>query len=147
MRVSGTRAELQYLTVTSDFTAAAWNTVAQHRVLTVTGSVRALILPRITGSLTSGGALTNQIGITGSTAAFVGATAVAAMTLNNVWLSTTPAAQFAFTSLIDRIVAASQNIGYEILVAAATAGTIVWECYWEPLSSTGNVVAATGGAL
>ena len=147
MIIRPTIADLAYLSVTSDLTLAAWNTVAAHEVFTVTGDVRAIILPRITGSLTSGGALTAQIGIEGSTAAFVGNTALAALVLNTTWLSTTPAVHYATTSLIDRVVTAGRDIGYEILTAAATGGTIVWYCWWEMLSPGSSVVVAAGGAL
>ena len=147
MRVSEVLARRQYLSVTSTLTAAAWNTVATHEVFTITGTVRMQLLPLITTSLTSGGALTAQIGIEGATTAFVGNTALAALVLNTAWLSTTPTGQYASTSLIDRVVTAGLDVGYEILTAAATAGVIVWHCWWEPLVSGSSVVAGTGAAL
>lgn len=147
MIIRPTIADLAHLSVTSDFTLAAWNTVAAHEVFTVTGDVRAIILPRITASLTSGGALTAQVGVEGATTVFVGNTALAALVLNTAWLSTTPTGQYVTTSLIDWAVTAGRDIGYQILTAAATGGTIIWYCWWEALSPGSSVVVAAGGAL
>ena len=146
MRVSDVLSRRQYLSVTADFSLAAWNTIATHEVFTVTGDVRLLILPRITESLVGAG-LTIQLGIAGATTAWIAATAVAAMVLGTSWLDTTPAATDLFTALLDRIVMAGNDVGYEILVAAATDGTIVFEGFWEPLSPGSTVVAGTGVAL
>jgi len=79
MRISEVLASLRYLSVTADFALAAWNTIATHEVFTVTGTVRVRIVPRISASLTSGGALTAQLGVAGATTAFVGNTALAAL--------------------------------------------------------------------
>lgn len=133
-----------YFAVTADLSAAAWNTVAKHAIATVSGACRIRILPVCTEDLTGGGTL--QLGFGASTATYIAATTATAIDANEVWLSITPAADFAYTSVIDRVVNATA-VGYEILTSAVTDGTIVFHVWFEPLSSTGSVAAGTGATF
>ena len=159
--VSGTPGALPLgwskVSVTADFTQAAWNTVAAHRLFTVTGAVLVKLVPRIGGSaIGSGGAATLSMGVTGSLASIIAATAMAvfAAITNSFWVSNTVAA--AFSSLGALMVgtakemlisggAGAVNICLEILVAALNAGTLTVDCFWQPLSDGATVVAASGG--
>jgi hypothetical protein len=135
-----------FVKVTADLTLAAWNTVAAHEILQVTGDVRVIILPKIRVAAV-GASGTYALGIEGSTSAFIGATAVAAMLINTAWLSTTPAQTYALTSILDRIVTNGADIGYTIATTAASAGVIDFYCWWEPLLPGSSVAAGTGIAL
>jgi hypothetical protein len=135
-----------YLAVTADFSSATWNTVATHEILTVTGAVRLRILPECTVGLASGGAGQIQLGTEAGTASFVAVTVATGIDAGDVWLSASAEASIAASSLVDQIVSAV-DVGYEIQIAALTAGTIVFHCWWEPLNATGAVVAGDGSAL
>ena len=140
---------VNYIAVTADFTSATWNTVASHEILTVTGAARIRILPICTSSITSGGAITLTLGTETTANAMIASTDATTIDANMAWLSTTPSHYYAKTAVIDAIIAAGQDIGYTVGTTAATGGTIVFHCWWEPLdnNSPTAVVAGAGGAL
>jgi len=134
-------------TVTADFTSATWNTVATHELLTVTGTVRIRLLAVCTGTLTSGGAGQIQLGHESDTDLYIAATDESAITTGDLWNSTTNTAENPLsTAIFDRVVN-GLDIGYEITGGAMTGGTIVFYCWWEPLTSGATVAAGAGGAL
>lgn len=139
-----------YLNVTADFSLAAWNTVADHEVFTVTGQVRLVIIPICTLDLTSSGGGTLALGVAGTTNAFIAATTATLIDAGEYWLTTTPVAHIPFTgtgSPIDRIVN-DLDVGYAIATAVTQAGKIDFHCWWDPLLPSGGlVVAGTGVAL
>lgn len=139
------------ITVAVDMTQAAWNTVAGHRLFTITGVVAWKLFPLTRTTLGSGGAATIQLGDFYGTNFIIAATAVAVMTgPDSMWTGaggsaargaqTAPAPYVGFSGN-------SANIGYEILAAAMNAGTMEFTIFWTPVSTNGNIVAATGGAL
>lgn len=136
-----------YLAVTADMAVAGWETVATHEILTVTGNVRVKIVPVCTGDLTSAGVAGIQLGVAGTTNAFVANTTATGIDNGEAWLSNTPAFSYAVTSVVDAVVSGGTDVGYEIDTAALTGGSIVFHCWWQPLSSGGAVVAGAGGAL
>ena len=133
-----------FLSVTADLSSATWNTVAKHAIATVTGCCRVRLVALCTEDLTGGGTL--QLGFTGGTSTYISATTATTIDSGELWLSGTPAADFAYTSVVDRVVNAT-TIGYEILTSAVTDGTIVFLIWFEPLSSTGAVAAGTGATF
>ena len=151
---SGIEALGRYKTkVTVDFTLAAWNTVANHRLFTVTGVVRAVGLYVVTGSLTSGGAATISFGWTFSNTAYAAAQTFANLTAGNIvnpnGTVTVAALTQAFisTAAYADVISDAQNLGYAIATAALTGGAMDAYCFWTPLSDDGSVAAGTGGAL
>lgn len=136
-----------YLAVVTSFASATWNTVASHEVFIVTGAVRMRIIPECTSDLTSGGAATIAFGLEGTTNAFIAATLGTDIDTGEMWLTGTPAKQFAFSSVIDRVISGGLDVGFEIAVAALTGGSITWHCVWEPINATGEVTAGLGGVL
>lgn len=137
-----------YLSVTALFTAAAWNTAADHEVFTVTGLVRVRLMVESTGALTSEGAATIQLGFEGATTALIGSTTATDIIDNELWYDTTPTTQQdTFANVVFDRVVNELDIGYNIGTAALTGGSLVFHCWWEPISSTGLVVAAGGAAL
>lgn len=137
----------RYISVTADLTSATWNTVAAHEILTVTGTVRVRIIPRCTSSVTSGGAITFILGTETTTNAMIASTDGTTIDAGMFWLSTTPSHYYAKTSVIDAIIANGQDVGYTIGTNAATGGTIIFDIWWEPISSNATAVAGAGGAL
>jgi hypothetical protein len=138
--------QANYIKVTADFTSATWNTVASHELLTVTGPCRIIIIPECTTGLTDGGGGTIQLGVEGTTNGLIAATTSADIDTGEFWLTTTPAARYARSSVIDTIVI-GLDVGYEIAVAAATGGAIDFHIWVIPLASGATAVAGLGGAL
>lgn len=150
------------LVVSVDASLAAWQTVATHRVATVTGLVRIWPVMHYLTQWTSGtSTATVQWGYTGYTTSVCNARAVTELTgrriqrYNASAQSLIPlvatggylgASQYN-DALVDGSDPAFRNFGYEVLVEALTAGTANIYIFWTPISSDGNVVAAAGGAL
>ena len=144
-----------YLAVTSDLSSATWNTVAAHEILTVTGVCRIRLLGEITvtGDDTSGTTSTIIVGVAGSTSFLAGSgtpdvvdTLIAGQLFEFDSAPASAAQMVPATAIID-FVANGVDVGYTIAGEAATAGTIVWHCWWEPLNATGAVAAGAGGTF
>jgi len=113
-------------------------------VFTVTGEVLvAYLVPFCTTLLTEALAgATVSLGVTGATALFIAATNSVDIDANEFWVDTAPDANgVALPAALKEII-----ITDDVVVAAAVnntnAGVIRFDCYWLPLSSDGNVVAA-----
>lgn len=136
-----------YLSVTADLSAETWNTVASHEIFTVTGLVCVYIWIECTESLT-GDTATIQLGVDGSTNEFIDVTTCTDIDAGVIWYDSENF--FTYQTRPNAIITWIVNgldIGYEIATAAATDGTLVFHCVWEPMNPTGSVVAGAGGAL
>lgn len=144
-----------HLVVAADLSATAWKSLASHEVFTVTGAVRMRMWIICTETLEdAGNAAIIQFGHDGATNAFIGATDAAGrngqiITAGQLWYDTSPAAgpEVTTTAVLDYIIPNGQDVGYEITEAALTNGTLDFHCVWEPLDTSGNVVAGDGGSL
>ncbi len=148
-----------YFTVTADMTSATWNTATAHEIATVTGVVRMQILVEVTATVVTVGTNgTIALGYEGNTSAIFSATALDAALTGDVFsavygsAATTVAAgadaQSSLTHAIqDVVVVGGLDVGYTIATNAATTGALVFHVWWQPLSSTGAVVAGAGGVL
>ncbi len=132
--------------VNVDFSSATWNTVAVHEVFTVSGVVRATILPYISTALTANGSGELLFGTSANTSAFIAATSANNFIANTIWLSTTGASNFTKTSVIDQVLS-GVDVGYEILVEGPTAGNLNFAAWWEPVVSGSTLTAGAGGAM
>lgn len=137
-----------YLPVTVDFSNATWNTIGTHEVLTITGAVHLVVIPRCTEDLVAGAGGTISVGFEGALTGIIGATLFSLIDAGMLFLTTTPATNYATSSIIDKVVD-GLDFGYEILVNAFTDGTIKFLCYWEAVEedNPGTVVAGAGGSL
>lgn len=139
--------QANYVAVTADFSSATWNTIGTHEILTVPAQgMRVIIIPEIVTTLTSGGAATLSLGEEAAGTSIIGATAVAALTAGKFWLTATPAAAFAKSSVIDRVVH-TLDIGFAVAAFAFTGGRIDFHIWTIPLTNNGSVNAGAGGAL
>lgn len=134
-----------YLLLTVDFTSATWNTAATHELFTVTGLVRMQLIPECTEDLASAGG-SISLGTETNTSGFIAATVATTIDNGELWLTGTPIAFIASTSIIDDLVNGS-DVGYEITVGALTDGTMKFHCFWEPIGAGATVVAGAGGVL
>ncbi len=140
-----------YLAVTSDLTSATWNTVAAHEIATITGAVHIIILPQITGTITSaGGNATLVLGDETTTDSIIASTDSEALAAGEWWFDTTATRTLAIKSIFEKtdlVIGNGKDIGYTIGTEALTGGTIVWHIWWEPIDATGAVTAGAGGVL
>lgn len=109
-------------------------------LFTVTGEVECYVVGYIDAAVTSGGALTLEVGVAGATAWLIAQTVVGALLIDLVWVDATPAVLVSEPS--EKIIANGADIIHTIRTADATAGAITYYCWWRALSSDGNVVAA-----
>ena len=117
-------------------------------VFTVTGVVKCVVVAKCTTDCAGAGS-TNEVGITGATAIFMPTTTMTSLDAGHIWLNNaTPATYF----IVGESEAAADNLpiymlnGNDIIMTTKTAnttgGVVEFYCYWTPISSDGNVVAA-----
>lgn len=141
---------VNYLAVSADLSSATWNTVAAHEILTVTGlnRIRIMVECTVTCDDTTGNTATIVLGDETTSDALIASTEVDDILDTELWYDATPTLSAdAFASVILDYITNGLDIGYEIAVEAATAGTLVFHVWWEPLNATGAVVAGAGGPL
>lgn len=153
-RVAGmalNRNSTNYFSVTADFTSSTWNTVAAHEIATVTGAVHMIVLPEVTGTVTSaGGAATLILGDETTTNSIITSTDAENLATGEWWVDATDTRTIAARSNFEKcdfIVANGKDIGYTIGTEALTGGSIVFHVWWEQIGATGAVAAGAGGAL
>ena len=111
-------------------------------VATVTGAVYIhRIIPRITQTLTSGGANTVALGTATVTTGMIGATTGTSLAANEFW-ATTGGGDVGYVNVSDTITSAiiSENIIITLGTANLTAGTIVFDIVWEPVTVGASLV-------
>ena len=107
-------------------------------LFTVTGEVEVIIAGYIDVAMTGTLGLL-EVGIAGATAGLIAQAAQAALLIDLLWVSATPA------TLVAKPTAKIIANGADIIQTAGgtvTASTVTYYCYWRPLSADGNVVAA-----
>lgn len=109
--------------------------------LTVTGDVVMAVIGIAKASLTSDGAITAELGVSGATTAFIAQIADAKnLITNEIWHDNSPDATIELESVwVNRIVSNGQDV---ILTTTGTltAGDITFYCRWFPLSDGATVV-------
>ena len=115
------------------------------QIFQVTGVVVVdLIVPYITGTLTSGGAATIGLGAVGNGQFFIAPTAYSNLAANDIWLSDTSHGNTGadlnnINGVRNHIT--RQNILLDILVAAITGGSMEITAFWRPVTSDGQLIA------
>ena len=135
-----------YRTVkTAEFAAGAGTgNVGTFALFTVTGSVIVRIIAECTDTLVEGvGGGTIEVGITADTATIIAQTVCTTIAVNEIWHDATSDADIENASVAASwIIVNGMDIFATIAGQVITDGTIVFHCFWTPLSSTGAVVAA-----
>lgn len=136
----------RYLTASIDFTDSQWNTVATHEVFTVTGTVRVKVFVVCTETLIGDNHI--QFGIAGASDAYIAQTTKTDIATGEIWHDASPDnGEEDFSDTIDDVIIVELDIGYEVITAVATDGTLVFYLWWVPISSDGAVVVGAGGTL
>jgi len=133
-----------YKTIT--FTGAAnLGAVGAVPLYTVTGEVLvAIMVPFCTVLLEEAapGSATLALGVTGDTDLFIAATNAVNIDANEFWVDATPDANGIATPSALKDIAITDSIIMTVGTAAVNGGAIRVACYWMPLSTDANVVAA-----
>jgi hypothetical protein len=113
-------------------------------VFTVTGDVYVQVFGLCQVALTSGGAATIELGISGNTAALIAQTTATDLDQYETWQDAGPEANPGAVPLDARgfVIANGANVILTVATADPTAGDIDFICRWWPISTNGNVVAA-----
>lgn len=128
-------------TKTLTFDGSTVGDVGTDALFTVTGDVAVCIFGQCTSDLTdSGGTATLEVGISGNTAALIAQTTATGIDAGEVWLDNAAATVETLPST--KLLKRSASIIATTATEAITGGAIVFYCFWYPLSSDGNVVAA-----
>ena len=119
--------------------------IGPYTIFTVTGDVLLQVFGICDIALTSGGAATIELGVSGDTAGFIAQTTATLLIANEVWTDATPTLtkEILDPAAVPRtwIVANGQDVIFTIGAFALTAGDIDFYALWRPLSSDGLVVA------
>lgn len=121
------------------YAAGTTGAVGASDLFTVTGIVAVRIFGVCGTDLTSGGAATMEVGITGNTASLIAQTTATGIDAGEIWIDNAPATVELLPSFsILNGTTVIQTIG----TTTVTGGALTYYCVWVPISSDGNVVAA-----
>jgi len=129
-----------YQKATKSITLSLAAVPVTENLFTVTGEVEVIVIGYIDTAVTSGGALTLEVGIAGDTAGLIVQTAVGALLIDKLWVDNSPGTLESVPSA--KLIANSATIIHTIAGVAATAGAITYYCWWKALSADGAVAAA-----
>lgn len=111
-------------------------------LFTVTGDVVLRVIAICKASL-AGASATLEVGFTGNTAALIAQTTATNIDINEIWHDSTPDALVELETVgAARIVSNGQDVIQTVATANITSGSIIYYCFWRPLSSDGLVEAA-----
>lgn len=123
------------------FVAGTTGATGQHTVFTVTGDVIVTVVGICNTTLT-GATATISVGTAGNVAAILGLTTATNIVANDVWLTaSTPADVGATPGTF--VVANGADITFDILTTAITGGVLDVYCLWRPLSTDASITVTT----
>lgn len=125
------------------FAAATTGAIAAHTVFTVTGNVLATVFGICDTTLTSAGAPTIEMGLTGNTAVLIAQSVAASLADGEVWVDATMTRVGAGAVPAMQAVNDGNDIILTVATATITAGAIDFYCLFRPLSSDGNITVTT----
>lgn len=140
MNVGGGSGLLRKVSKTITFDGAAGTgAVGAVPIYTVTGEVLVSAISATCTADLTGAAATIALGITGSTALFIGATTATTIDNGMFWVSTTPTANGIALPAACKDIAITDNIIGTVAVANVASGSVRVDVYYAPLSSDGLV--------
>jgi hypothetical protein len=111
-------------------------------LFTVTGSVIALVIGICTEDLVSAGGGDVEVGTAALTTAMIANTTATAIDNGEIWVDATPAQIECWTTGFGCMIAGGDDIILTVGTADVTDGTLIFACFWTPLTADGNVVSA-----
>ena len=114
--------------------------IGEIDLFTVTGGVLTLVLAVCTENLASGG--TVEVGTTANPATIIAQTAGANIDIGEIWVDATPNVLECWTTAFGCMIGDGADIVLTVRTDPVTDGTLVFTCFWTPLTDDGNVYAA-----
>lgn len=131
---------------TKSITYAAGTTGATGAttLFTVTGDVLVTVFAKCTSDLTSGGAATIEVGISGNTAAIIAQTTATTIDAGETWIgSTAPASVVALDlNTHQKVLNTGTDVIQTIASTTVSGGVLTYYCMWWPLSEDANLETA-----
>lgn len=124
-------------TKTITFAAGTTGAVGATTLFTVTGTVGMNVFGFCTADLTGSGTI--EVGVAGSTAALCNQQSATSIDNHEVWYDAVLAVGGAVAGH-EHII--NQDVIQTIATDTVTGGTLIYYCYWFPISADGNVTAA-----
>lgn len=126
--------------ITKTITLSTGSVPQVESLFIVTGEIECYVIGYVDTTVTSAGALTLSSGVSGAVDGLIATTPKGNLLADRVWVDAT--ASKVRPSPVRHVIGDGSNIIHYISVADATGGAITYYCWWRPLSSDGNVVAA-----
>jgi hypothetical protein len=126
------------------FAAGSTGAIGAHTLASVTGLVAVRVVARVVSDLTSAGAPTAEVGITGSTPTLLAQVADATgMDSGEIWHDATVDAKIELLTVLGTKHLTTQNIILTIGTATITGGSMDFTILWSPISEDGNLEIST----
>jgi len=110
-------------------------------IFTVTGAVIALVLAVCTESLVVSNGATVEVGTTANPAAIIAQTLASTIDIGEIWVDATPTVLECWSSAFGCMIGDGADIELMPRTANVTNGTLVFTCFWTPLSGDAYVIA------
>lgn len=111
-------------------------------LFTVTGAVYVFVVGWCTSDLTIGDGATIAVGTANVTTGLIAQTTASTIDTGEIWFDATPAELKVSSSLGGGFIASGADIIATVGTDNITGGTLVFACFWTPLSTDGNIVAS-----
>jgi hypothetical protein len=136
----GIASQLARTTVAFDGTAGGGEAGTAIVLFRVTGAVRALVIGVCTESLTVSDGATVEVGTTANPATIIAQTLASSIDVGEVWVDNTPNVIYCWTTAFGCMIGDGADIELMPRTANVTDGTLVFTCFWTPLTDTGEVL-------
>ena len=121
---------------TVEFAAGTTGAVGNHDIFTVSGAVHVVLVAYCTEDLVGAGA-TISVGTDDAVDCLIAVTTAEDIDNGEIWFDASPSECEANASIGGAWV--YDNLSYDVLVAAISDGTIVFVCFWTPVSANATV--------
>ena len=125
------------------FVAGTTGAIAAHTLFTVTGNCLVTVFGVVDTTLTSAGAPTIEVGVTGNTAALIAQSLAASLADSEVWVDGTLTRVGVGAVPAMQVLNDGNDIILTVATATVTAGAIDFYCLYRPLSSDAAVSVTT----
>lgn len=128
-------------TVVFDGAAGSGEALTAVPLFTVTGGVAALTIAVCTETLV-GATATIEVGTAANPVTIIAQTGAPTITVGMIWVDASPTVLECWTTAWGCMIGDGADIELMPRTANVTDGTLVFTCFWTPLTDNGNVVAA-----
>lgn len=114
--------------------------IGEIDLFTVTGAVVALTIAVCTENLASGG--TVEVGTTANPATIIAQTTASTIDIGEIWVDNSPTVLECWTTAFGCMIGDGADIVLTVRTDPVTDGTLVFTCFWTPLTGDAYVAAA-----